>query len=425
MNPLTFFREEPVRRALERAARCAGTPLSLHFVDHGEEGPRILGWGACAACSQVAALPEGPTQCRNDRLTGSEAAIRHGGPLPFFCHMGFTCLAAPALPAQRFVLTFGPYCPAEEPRALEYQAQRGWESLTQEAVESLPFSLDDIHRAPAASIPAIAEWTLDVLAALWVDRHAEEDLPEQTPAPGEPMEKGNTRRKPPAKGDLGSEIALALINGNPPLARDLFRGALEEMHTGKRMRIGLLRARTIHLIGAVLESVERAGEDASQGWRLLGALAEEIAAAGQERDLIDAALRLLGKMKREPGKKRANGKQKAPKPPVQPPGVPELTRIIEKHLVEGIRLEEAAALLGETPTAISHRLRRKFGMSFSEYVNRLRIDRAKDLLRRTQLNATQIAQRLGISDQSNFGKLFKRFEGITPLEYRERFGKNR
>jgi len=70
-------------------------------------------------------------------------------------------------------------------------------------------------------------------------------------------------------------------------------------------------------------------------------------------------------------------------------------------------------------------LRRKFGMSFSEYVNRLRIDRAKDLLRRTQLNATQIAQRLGISDQSNFGKLFKRFEGITPLEYRERFGKNR
>ena len=53
MTPLAFFRTGEARRLLQRAARAAGMPLSLHFVEEGEEGPRIAAWSACAACKYV------------------------------------------------------------------------------------------------------------------------------------------------------------------------------------------------------------------------------------------------------------------------------------------------------------------------------------------------------------------------------------
>jgi two-component system response regulator YesN len=99
-------------------------------------------------------------------------------------------------------------------------------------------------------------------------------------------------------------------------------------------------------------------------------------------------------------------------------------QLVEARLVEGVTLNEIAAELGQTPTAITHRLQRGYGMSFSQYLGRLRVEKAKELLRRTQLPVSAIAQRVGLSDVSNFGKLFRKFEGMAPLDYRQRFGSN-
>jgi two-component system response regulator YesN len=93
-------------------------------------------------------------------------------------------------------------------------------------------------------------------------------------------------------------------------------------------------------------------------------------------------------------------------------------------LAEGIPLQEMAKLLGQSPSAISHRLERKFGMSYSDYLARLRMEEAKRLLRHTKLSATAIGPRVGIRDQSNFTKTFKRFIGMTPAEYREQHRRN-
>jgi len=102
-------------------------------------------------------------------------------------------------------------------------------------------------------------------------------------------------------------------------------------------------------------------------------------------------------------------------------------RDIHKHpetAFEELRTSDLVAeKLGESPTNISHRLRRKFGMSYSEYVARIRVERAKQLFRRTRLNNTEVAQRVGIADQSNFAKLFKKIEGVTPTVYRKKHGK--
>jgi two-component system response regulator YesN len=55
-----------------------------------------------------------------------------------------------------------------------------------------------------------------------------------------------------------------------------------------------------------------------------------------------------------------------------------------------------------------------------EYLTKVRIEEAKRLLENTSYNTTQISFDVGYSDQSYFCKIFKKIEGISPLEYKKR-----
>ena len=449
MNALAFFHSEAVARLLERAARGAGTPLALHFVERKEEGIRIVSWGRCEACRYVAECAGGKRACRQSRVEAASRALRQERPLAFVCHMGFACVAAPALANQGFVLTFGPYCPAEESRSLEFDARNGLLRLTDEEVEGFPVPLDDIHRAPVAAAPAVAEWTLEALAALWDQAQQPfEGPPESKDTTGDarPVRKRKAARLP--ESHEAADMAVALVGGNQPQARALLRGMLEEVRGGRGRRIAVRRARMIAAVAEVIEALEGADADTRSAWDAFHTFVDAARGARTDQDLLDAAMGLLGIVKREAageraGTKRPVGKQRkaeqnrdctkraSPRATRDCPcfaapskaAYRELNRILSEELEEGITLAKAARRLGETPSAISHRRKRKFGMSYSEYVGRLRVDKAKELLRRTRLTATEIARRVGIRDQSNFSKTFKRFEGLSPLEYRKRFGR--
>ena len=60
-----------------------------------------------------------------------------------------------------------------------------------------------------------------------------------------------------------------------------------------------------------------------------------------------------------------------------------------------------------------------FCMGISDYIRTERINEAKRLLRNENLSVSEIAEMVGISDASYFIRLFRRTEGITPLQYRK------
>jgi two-component system response regulator YesN len=132
---------------------------------------------------------------------------------------------------------------------------------------------------------------------------------------------------------------------------------------------------------------------------------------------------LLGRIKRHAVKEARKPTDKETQRKSPTASYAKLNEILQRRLTESVPLQEVAELLGESPSAISHRLKRKFGMNYSEYVGRLRVDKAKEILRRTKLSATEVAHRVGYSDQSNFTKQFKKFEGHTPIDYRNKFSK--
>jgi AraC-like DNA-binding protein len=57
-------------------------------------------------------------------------------------------------------------------------------------------------------------------------------------------------------------------------------------------------------------------------------------------------------------------------------------------------------------------------IGFNEYLNRVRIDRAKFLLRSHQLSLDEVTTKCGYADTAYFCRVFKRFTGVTPTDYR-------
>lgn len=67
---------------------------------------------------------------------------------------------------------------------------------------------------------------------------------------------------------------------------------------------------------------------------------------------------------------------------------------------------------------LSHIFKERAGQNFTDYLHSLRLDRARKLLTGTESNIADIADKVGYNSAHNFIRVFKRYEGITPTEYR-------
>lgn len=84
-----------------------------------------------------------------------------------------------------------------------------------------------------------------------------------------------------------------------------------------------------------------------------------------------------------------------------------------------LKLTEVASKIAFTsPGNLSRLFRQQHGLSFQAYLQRLRLEKAAELLRATKLPITRIAKRVGYRDVSRFGQHFKRMFEATPVEYR-------
>ena len=95
------------------------------------------------------------------------------------------------------------------------------------------------------------------------------------------------------------------------------------------------------------------------------------------------------------------------------------TAYIKEHLTEKLTLDQAAAQVYLSKSYFCRIIKDELGCTFTEYVNRLRIERSKVLLRSTSVPIAEIACAVGFDDQSYFTRIFKKQTGTAPGKYRE------
>lgn len=92
---------------------------------------------------------------------------------------------------------------------------------------------------------------------------------------------------------------------------------------------------------------------------------------------------------------------------------------IYQHLYEVLTLKQLADILKMNPTYLSARFKQEVGMPVRNYIQHLRIEEAKLLLRLTDQSLLHICALLHFHDQSYFTKVFKKHTGLTPRQFRE------
>ncbi|MGJ4889144.1 helix-turn-helix domain-containing protein [Bradyrhizobium sp. HKCCYLRH3099] len=90
-----------------------------------------------------------------------------------------------------------------------------------------------------------------------------------------------------------------------------------------------------------------------------------------------------------------------------------------------ITLAELADASGISRFHLSRIFKKHFGLSPIAYLERTRIERAKDLIRRAEMSLAEVAQTVGFADQSHFTRRFKHYTGHTPGAYSREHARKR
>ncbi|MBW8683096.1 chromate resistance protein ChrB domain-containing protein [Chitinophaga rhizophila] len=111
-----------------------------------------------------------------------------------------------------------------------------------------------------------------------------------------------------------------------------------------------------------------------------------------------------------------------------PEWVAELKSLIQDQIDTNlsITLKDLSKDLDVNPSYLSREFSKYFdNLSYGEYIRKLRIDRAVDLLKTSKYSLTEIAYLTGFSDQSHFTRIFRQQMGETPSQFKKKLLKSK
>ncbi len=99
--------------------------------------------------------------------------------------------------------------------------------------------------------------------------------------------------------------------------------------------------------------------------------------------------------------------------------ISDIAQYINKNYQKDINLSSTANNFSLNPYYLSSLFKKITGFSFIEYLNLVRIKEAKKLLNTTNLYITEVSEEVGFNTLSHFGRVFKKYNDISPSKYRK------
>lgn len=210
------------------------------------------------------------------------------------------------------------------------------------------------------------------------------------------------RREEPA-------LMAAIRSGDRRMAREILNRLLMTVHYHARDRIDLVKSIFLELVVTMSRTAVEAGGEPEQflgiNYRGMVEVAEidsEEALAAWLRDMLEGIMDAIEQHRRK-----------------NPAFLLfEALEFMQVHCCEDISRDDVAQAVHLSPSHFSTLIRREAGATFTELLNRMRIDRAAEMLVRTDKPIAAIALECGFRDQSYFTKVFKRYRNTTPRRYR-------
>ena len=359
-----------------------GLPLLLVDTD----GRVVVGRELCCEeCTDV-------DLCSLSRVRALQETLRWGEPSTMLCHNGHLIWAVPVM---HNALEFGAIVAVKVPFASSESDEAG-------------LSAKDIRKAAAGLLTLAEQANLTNAALLESRRMAAHRESERAEAIHELKGQHYQSIRDIYLVEEASLIA-AIKRGDRRTARGILNRVLVGIYYYGRERPTLLKSFVLELVVTMSRSAVESGADPTE---LLGANYSsfaELARIDSEEDLCAWLVSMLERM------------MDAIKTNHQYPSSVLLgaaIRYMQENLHENLSRDDAANVACLSPSHFSRVVKQTFGQSFTEMLSRMRIEKARELLAVTEKSLIQICLECGFSDQSYFTKVFQKYTGSTPGEYR-------
>jgi len=211
-------------------------------------------------------------------------------------------------------------------------------------------------------------------------------------------------------------LLAAIKRGDKQAAREIINRVLVAIYHLGRNHLDLLKSFTLELVVMMYRAAVQAGGEPS---RLFGVNYSSVAALTHIQDEEALCHWLTSTLEHLIDAIRDNR---------QYPNTVLLgnaLRYMQEHVGQDISRNQVAQAAGLSPSHFSHLVRQKMGRTFTDLLAEYRVNRACELLLRSDRRIGQVALACGFCDQSYFTKVFRRYTGATPRQYRDRLGEAR
>jgi two-component system, response regulator YesN len=417
-------------RKLEHYCRSTGVPA--HIID--VEG-RVLAacdasgksqrleagsdGGLCPVCA-VAGVEDAEEE-RRAQLFVAYQAERFGGKYIQLCPHSLLLWAAPVVTdgIMAAALIGGPVMVVDS--AEVYEELRAAGKLPAGSEAAVKAALESAPRVLPQRASSLAELLCDVASAIaW-------------PSPLEPqleraeqqsrisdfihgMKEGPEPASPaaPYPIDKEKELLLAISGGDKRESQRLLNEILGHIFFSSGQDAPIIKARVLELVVLLSRAALEGGADMEQIFGLNFTYLNQVNKMRSVDDIAHWLSRIMVRFTdlvfTLKDVKHADVMQKA-------------LKYINGHYTEEITLDDVAGSVFLSPTYFSKLFSEEMGYRFTAYLNKVRIEKSKLLLKGSDIPLVDIAGLVGYEDQSYFTKVFKRVTGVSPGKYRESGGR--
>jgi AraC-like DNA-binding protein len=103
----------------------------------------------------------------------------------------------------------------------------------------------------------------------------------------------------------------------------------------------------------------------------------------------------------------------------EPPLITRAKAYLQEHQTEELSLGQVSKAVNSSPFYFCKMFKKATGLNFTEYLSRIRIERARNLLLNPNLRVSEIAFEVGFQSLTHFNRVFKNTVGQSPTRYRE------
>jgi two-component system, response regulator YesN len=371
----------------------------------------------CQFCSLVQSTPTGEKRCRAMMKNAIQEAIRWGEPYYYICDFGLMEWVVPLVvsDAELGALFCGQIL-NNELDDLSYEQIIRITSQYGLSSELIDESLTSITVLSGKKVKAEAE--LLYIIATHLIKLGYESLEQRRKITEQQMrlaEEIAIRKQQGIPLGYSRSIEKELIHkvrlGDLIGAKEILNTLLGSILFQDEARPELVKARVIELIGMLSRVAVEAGAKLEEILGTEFSDLSELAKINEQDQLSFWLIKLLDRFSAQVYEKRNIEKIKV---------VSEALDYIRKKCTASITLSEVASWVHRSPFYLSHLIKEQLDTTFSDYLNLVRLEKAKQLMHNHELSLAEIAQSVGFTDQSYFGRIFKREEGITPAKYRKK-----